>query len=186
MGLSLSNALPKILATKWDHFNNFGIKLIDNEHQVLNKCGFKTDTIKDINLYVVSVSPGQRTNEGIQVFDGANWRVHNGRDALYTLSITFRDHDGLSLYTGFTNLYNVTRESYFNSAAIGVTVDKYDDGFAISSDEENKYHILTSIVYYPAIIDSISGLSFNTTQESQILEFTVEFKATDMSVGVLK
>jgi len=157
--------------TKWSYINSFTIEL-DLSPTIKKLVGWTSDlNSRAINLNIVSFNTPQFTNQNIEHYTGDRWFIHNGRDELYRFSITFRDQDQMKLYRKFVATYLFQRTMYFDD--IKSTVHLYKD--ADYADETIK-KIAT---YNNAMIDSVSQLQFSNNTETQIAEFTVEFKCTN-------
>lgn len=82
--------------------------------------------------------------------------------------MTFRDYNQMYLYSKFMQIYNLTKENYFDDVAL--TIILYKD-----SDWLNEYD-RPFMVFYGTLVEGVSNLSFSNDTEAQIAEFTVNFK----------
>lgn len=171
MAYKLSDAINDAYSRKWSMINTFTID-ISMDHPDLPKMvggPFK----EDINLNIVSHDTPDFTNEPIEVFVANRWVIQNGRDALYRFTITFRDEDQMKLYKKFMAIYNISKETWFDTLAMTITVSKDADWFG---ETGRKF-----VTYGGCMVESVSNLSFSNDTENQIAEFTVSFKCTKPS-----
>ena len=165
--MKLADAVRAAYQRKWSVTNNFTVQFVLKGAVSASVAEFK----EDINLSIVSIKTPDVTNNGIEFFIGNEWRIHNGNDNLYKFSITFRDYNQMELYQKFMRLYSVTKISYFDDVAIDVILYKDPDW---SSEEQ-----IQIIRLEDSMIDGISNLDFNNTVDSEVAEFTVEFKCVN-------
>lgn len=165
--MKLSEAVSLAYQRKWSTSNNFTVQIILKGAVVSSVGQFG----EDINLSIVSIKTPDISNSGIEAYVANMWRIHNGRDNLYTFSITFRDYDQMSLYHKFQNMYRISKEAYYNDAAIDVVLYKDPDWHDESTRE--------IIRLEDSIIAAVSNLDFNNTSEAAVAEFTVEFKCVN-------
>jgi len=166
---NFSSIINKAYKEKWSFINSFRAEFHINNSTKLGKFWSKSDD-ENINMFIVSFSTPQFTNQNIENFYGNQWHIHNGRDELYKFSITFRDSDQMKLYRKFVRMYIETKHHYFDDVKFDMVIYKAND--YADGNGEMKLLDLKEI-----LIDSVSQLDFNNTTEAQIAEFTIEFKA---------
>lgn len=169
--MSFAQNIQKIYDTKWSYINTFDVRLFNLNEKTKRAIGWDNDDFNaDLGLYAISVDTPQFTNQPIEAFVANKWVIGNGRDELYRFTITFRDFNQMKLYRKFVQLYQRTREDYFDHVKFTVQIVKDTDYFGQNTqtlfDMEN------------TIVESVSQLQFNNTTENQIAEFTVSFKCT--------
>jgi hypothetical protein len=175
--MSFARDIQKIYETKWSYINTFDLRIFNIHEKTKAAIGWDQDVMdRDLVQYVVSVDTPQFTNQPIEVFVANKWVIGNGRDELYRFSITFRDFDQMKLYRKFVQLYQRTREDYFDHVKFTVQLAK--DGDYYGQNEQKLFDLENTIV------ESVSQLQFNNTTENQIAEFTVNFKTTTPTLAV--
>ena len=107
--MKLADAVRAAYNRKWSTANNFTVQIDLKGSQIAAVGQFQ----QDINLSIISIKTPDITNSGIEAFIANEWRIHNGRDNLYSYSITFRDYDQMFLYQKFQRMYNITKEYLF-------------------------------------------------------------------------
>jgi hypothetical protein len=149
---------------KWSMANTFTVQL--------HLGSFLTDTVgkfeDDLNISVVSFTTPDFNNTPIEAYIANKWIIANGRDELKRFSITFKDHSQMALYRKFLQIYEYTKERYFDDVAMTVILLK-------DADYYNEYD-LPIINFDDTIIESVSNLALSNDTEAQIAEFTVSFK----------
>lgn len=169
--MSFAQNIKKIYDTKWSYINTFDVRLFNLNEKTKSLIGWDNqDFGADLSLYVVSVDTPQFSNQPIEVFVANKWVIGNGRDELYRFSITFRDHEQMKLYRKFIELYQRTREDYFDHVKFTIQLVKDSDYFG--QKEQTLFNFENTIV------ESVSQLQFSNNTENQIAEFTVNFKTT--------
>lgn len=171
MAYKLSDAIADAYNRKWSMINTFTMQIHLNP-AVSSKLGFPFD--EGINLNVVSLTTPDYTNDPIEVFVANRWVIHNGKDALYRFSATFRDEDQMLLYKKFWMWYHLSKEMYFDEVAATIKVIKDPDWAG-----EAPAPLFT---FDGVMVESISNLSFDNNTESQIAEFSVNFKCNKPSI----
>lgn len=168
--MNFADGLKAAYETKWSFINTFNVQFVFNEFGLKDSIGWNESDARYVNLNIVSIDTPQFTNQPIEQFVANKWVIGNGRDELYRFSITFRDSDSMDLYRKFVSLYQITRENYFDYAKFIVILTKEGDWY---NEQDKKLLTLNE-----TIVESVSQLQFNNTTESQIAEFTVNFKCT--------
>jgi hypothetical protein len=175
--MSFARDIQKIYETKWSYINTFDLRIFNIHEKTKAAIGWDNDVMnRDLTQYVVSIDTPQFTNQPIEVFVANKWVIGNGRDELYRFSITFRDFDQMKLYRKFVQLYQRTREDYFDHVKFTVQLAKEGDYYG--QNEQKLFDLENTIV------ESVSQLQFNNTTENQIAEFTVNFKTTTPTLAV--
>ena len=165
--MDLAKGLIKAYETKWSFINSFRTH-IQFSPMVKRRIGWTNADEENINLNIISIDTPQFTNQSIEVFVGNRWKIHSGRDELYRFSITFRDQDQLKYYKKFTTAYLLQKDNYFDDVKMTVSLYKDPDYWG---EREKKLYEFENVM-----IDSISQLQFSNQTETQIAEFTVQFK----------
>lgn len=166
MNVNFADGLIQAYKTKWSYINTFHVE-IEFAGPVAKIA--KWANVKDkLNLAVVSVNTPQFTNSPIEAFVAGKWRIHTGKDELYTFEITFRDFDQMKLYESFYTAYMFQKYNYFNDVKSTVTIWKDADHYG---ETQNKL-----FEFKDSIISSVSQLQFSNNTENQIAEFSVTFK----------
>lgn len=172
--MAFSDDLIQLMATNWSFSNNYTFQFIFTP-TMMNAVKWNDDTDgKNINLYIVSADTPDFTNNPIEVYTGGNFRIHNGKDQLYRFTVTFRDFNNMNLYRKFINMYRLQKNLYFDDIATKVIITKGDD-YGMGSD-------IKLMTLDDTMIEGVSNLSYNTTNEAQVAEFTVRFKSMSPQV----
>lgn len=162
--MKLADAVTLAYQRQWSMINTFSVEI-----HMPPKLEIEVGQItKDHNINIVSVQTPDFTNDPIETFIANKWFIQNGKDTLYRFSITFRDYNQMYLYSKFMQIYNLTKENYFDDVAL--TIILYKD-----SDWLNEYD-RPFMVFYGTLVEGVSNLSFSNDTEAQIAEFTVNFK----------
>lgn len=172
--MKFADSIKEALDTKWSFINSFDVRLVV-PNRLASKVGW--DEVKDgrnLNLNVVSIDTPQFTNSPIESFVANRWVLHNGRDEVYRFSITFRDRDQMDLYRKFVGMYQLTKEIYFDDAAMTVLLSK--DGDWLNETDALLFR------FEDTIIENVSQVQFSNTTENQIAEFTVGFKCVNAAI----
>lgn len=168
--MDFSKGLKLAYETKWSYVNNFSVRFTFVD-EISKYIGWDSSYLEEnINLHIINIDTPQLTNQGVEVFVGDQWKIHNGRDELYRFSITFRDYDQMELYTKFVKAYFFQKTQYFDDCKI--TVELFKDSDYLSETDRRLY------AFENTMIDSVSQVQFNNTTEGQIAEFSVNFKST--------
>lgn len=165
--MDFSKGLKRAYNVKWAYVNTFTVQMHFSE-KIANYIGWNSLNEFDINLNIISIDTPQLTNQQIEAYVGDRWKIQNGRDELYTFSMTFRDQDQLELYTKFVKAYFYQKFHYFDDVKMTITL--YKDADYVSEVSKKIYN------FEDVMINSISQMQFNNTTEAQIAEFTVDFK----------
>lgn len=171
--MAINDIITKIYDTKWDYANQFDLyitlpkgvskiqslktttrsavdlKLLDN-HDTLNTA-VKTFTVPDY------------TTQPIETYVGGAWAYTTGIKELQKVDVTLRDFDEFYLYRAMTYILDGTKDMF--------PADQYWT-LRVRTKKEGVVVFETSV----AILDAVSNISFDRTNESQIAEFTVSFK----------
>lgn len=162
--MKLSDGIQIAYQRKWSMINTFTVQIISP----------LADFDESINLSIVSFQTPDFTNDPIEAFIANKWRIHNGKDALYRFTITFRDYDQMSLYSKFKKIYRDQHEMYFDDMKMTIIIEKDGDWLQESAKKIMEFE--------GAMIEGVSNLSFSNETENQIAEFTVNFKCTEPTV----
>lgn len=167
--MDFAKGLTRAYETKWAYVNTFtvDISFADN---IASAIGWTTEYKRNINLNIISIDTPQFSNQPIEVYVGDRWKMHNGRDELYRFSITFRDQDQLTLYRKFVKAYLMQRTEYFDHTKAQILLIKDNDYIISETGGQNLFD------FQDVLIDNVSQIQFNNTTETQIAEFTVQFK----------
>lgn len=165
--MKLADAVRAAYNRKWSTANNFTVQIDLKGSRIAAVGQFQ----EDINLSIISIKTPDITNAGIEAFIANEWRIHNGRDNLYSYNITFRDYDQMFLYQKFQRMYAITKEYYFNEVFFDTILYKDADWSGEGQRE--------IIRLEDSIISSVSNLDFNNTADSSVAEFSVEFKCVN-------
>lgn len=168
--LNLADSISEVYKKKWSYVNSFGVQILFPE-LLLERADWKDYKSEDLQFNLIACSTPQMTNAPIETFIGDKWYIHNSRDELYRITMTFRDEDQMRLYRKFVSLYKNTRDLYFDEAKAYIVIYKDADWISDKVDKDVVF------VLEDAIIENVSQVDFNTTTENQIAEFSVGFKS---------
>ena len=167
MAYKLADAINDAYNRRWAMINTFTVEI----HLPWYLRGKVGSFDEDINLNIVSVTTPDFTNDPIEVFVANRWVIQNGKDALYRFTITFRDHNQMSLYKKFMRIYNLTKENYFDDIKMNIVINK-DPDWANESDKKIMH-------FWGVLVEGVSNLAFSNDTENQIAEFTVSLKCNN-------
>jgi len=159
---------------KWAYNNTFSVQFIFAKY-LKTKIGWTSADEKGLDIHIKGVSTPQFTNQAIETYIGDRWRVHNGRNELWKFTITFKDHNQLSLYRKFINTYNAQKIQYFDD--IRMTVILLKDADYVSQADSILF------TFNDVMIDSVGQVQFSNESDTQIVEFDVEFKCLSPVIG---
>jgi len=165
--MNFNAGMAKAYSTKWSFINSFRVQFLFNSVMKQN-VNWTSQDEDDMNLYIKSIDTPEYSNQGIQEYIGDQWKIHNGRNEMFTFSITFRDYDNLTLYRKFIKTYQWQKTLYYSQCKTGITIFKEGD---YSDQPETMLYNLDG-----CMIDSISQLQFSNETDTQIVEFTIKFK----------
>jgi len=166
--MRLHDVISSVYTKPWTRINNFSVQLSFANIMFEKLVGWDLSE-EDLILSLKSIDTPQYSNNAIEVFTGNEWRFNNGRDEMFRFTMTFRDFDQMKVYTSFVNIYNKSKDNYFDNIKLSIIVNLDDeDGVSKRVLFEAK----------DAIVDSISKVNFDHTTENQIVEFSVEFKCS--------
>ena len=168
--MRLSDGIQEAYQRKWSMINTFTVQIILSTF-LSNKVGNFGD---DLNLNIINVTTPDFSNEPIEIFTANRWIIQNGKDTLYRFSITFRDEGQMSLYRKFMKIYSDTRENYFDDIASTIIIYKDAD---YVNEQDIKFMTFNGV-----IIEGISNLAFSNVIDSEIAEFTVNFKCNNPNI----
>lgn len=165
--MRLSEGIVQAYKNKWSMANTFTVQFnfySEGAGEIMQ--GFPRE---EINLNIVSIQTPEFSNSPIEVWVGNRWKTQNGRDNLYKFTITFKDMDQMKLYRAWHQLYNETKNQYFNNICFSVEVQKDPDWYYEGFN-------MPFMTFNQTVIESLSQLSFSNDNQNQIAEFTVGFK----------
>jgi len=166
--MDFAKGLVKAYQTKWSYINSFNVQITFADQ--IKRFIDWDDAVegRDINLNIVSLDTPQFTNQPIEVYVGDRWKIHNGRDEMYTFTMTFRDQDQMNFYKKFLAAYLFQKTNWFDDVKMQITVWK-------DADYEGETH-KKLFDFNDVMIAGVSQLQFNNTTEAQIAEFNIDFK----------
>lgn len=160
----INDVIATIYDTNWDYANQFditinlpsgagvvaGLHVLDS-HLMFNTA-IKTFTVPDY------------TTSPIETYVGGSWTYTNGIKEIQKIDMTLRDFNDFYLHRSFTALLDNLRDMFPAEQYWGITIRASKGG---------------TIIYQTthAILDSVSNISLDRTNESQIAEFSVSFKS---------
>ena len=165
--MDLAKGLLKAYETRWSNINSFRVH-IRFSPSIKNKIKWTNQDEENIALNIISIDTPQFQHQPIEIFIADSWKMHTGRDELFRFSLTFRDQDQMSYYTKFVMAYMYQKGDYFDNVKMSISLFK--DADYLNESEKKLFELDNTL------IESISQLQFNNTTESQIAEFTVQFK----------
>lgn len=168
--VKLSDGIQLAYERKWSMINTFTAQFIISG-PLLGEVGEIGD---EANLSIISFQTPDFTNDPIEAFIANKWTIHNGRDSLYRFSMTFRDYDQMTLYGKFMKIYNFAKENYFDDASMKIIIEKDADW---QHESPKKF-----MEFDGCLVEGVSNIAFSNDVESQVAEFTVNFKCTTPEV----
>ncbi len=166
----LADGIQLAYERKWAMINTFTAQFIlpqKLKEKTTNGFFLEND---DLNLSIVSFTTPDFTNDPIEAYIANRWIIQNGKDSLYRYTITFRDYDQFKLYSTFMEIYNLTKDNYFDDIAIMISIIKDPDWY------NETPRVLFE--FGGTLIEGVSNLSFSNDTENQIAEFTISCKCT--------
>lgn len=174
MDSTFASGVVNILDTKWSFSNSYKIQ-IEFATALRDFIGWDNEVHgRILDHHIVSLNTPDFSNSPIEVYTAAQYRIHNGKDELYRFSITFRDSNQMDLYRKFINAYRIQKHWYFDDSKMSVKITKERD--YIHETDKNLMDL------EGVLIEGVSNLDINNTNDAQVAEFTVKFKATSPSV----
>lgn len=164
----LSDVISSVMQKKWTKVNNFSVEFNVTNESFRSLIGWNI-TEEDFNEALKSIDTPQYTNNPIEQFVGNEWRFNNGRDEMFRFTMTFRDFDQMKMYTSFIEMYNKSKDNYFDKIKCEIKI-------YLDADTGTKRTQLFSAS--DCIIESISQIQFDHSTEGQIAEFSVNFKCS--------
>jgi len=172
--MALKDVITKIYETKWDYVNDFkltvsfpaGYFYIDETYTKLKEVDFDEDSADEVdklNLAIKTFTIPDLVTQPIETFVGGQWSYTTGIKELKRIDVTFNDFDDFYLYRLMTYILDGTKDMFPEDQYWGLKITPYDSDVVIFETEV-------------AILDSVSNISLDRTNESQIAEFSISFK----------
>jgi len=166
--MNFKEGLQRAYNTKWTYINTFTVQF--DWGPAAKAAGFTEEDRLGLNINIKNCNTPQYTNQSIEVYTGDRWFIHNGRNEMWKFTMTFRDHDQLSIYRKFVKLYAWQKTDYFDN--VKNTIILYKDSDYIGQPQSPVFE------FHDVMIESIGSLSFSNETEAQIAEFDVQFKTS--------
>lgn len=174
MNMALSDIITKIYDTKWDYVNDFtltvdfplGYDFIDSDNTDLKPVDFEPgdqEHIDKLNLAIKTFTVPDLVTQPIESFVGGEWTYTTGIKELKRIDVTLMDFDNFYLYRLMTYILDGTKDMFPDDQYWKLSITPYDSDEVIFSTTA-------------AILDSVSNISLDRTNESQIAEFSISFK----------
>lgn len=160
---NINNVIASIYDTRWTYANQFDITIglpagasgdtgtLDNH--VMFNTAIKTFTIPDY------------TTSPIETYVGGSWTYTTGIKEIQKIDMTFRDFNDFYLHRTFTHLLNSMRDMFPAQQFWHITIRTAKGGTVIYQTSK-------------AILDAVSNIALDRSNESQIGEFSVSFKSS--------
>lgn len=169
--LSLHDAIKKIYNTKWTLTSNFAVFLetTSDSQKLWKECNLPTT---DLNLYLKDFRlPQCGSSTPIEDYINDRYRISQGVFDPVTITLTFKDYNSFSLYRSFLQFLYESRYRYPNEYLINIKVLKLRD----HTDLESNFTVMS---FEKCMIKNVSEVTLSNETESQIAEFSVEFKTS--------
>lgn len=173
--MKLTTAVNKIYTTPWDYVNDFtltiaktpdGIDNITKKHTNLDKPARGIDALKDndaINLVIKTFTIPDTVMQPVESFVGGAWIYTTGIKELKRVDVTLFDHTDFLMHRTFSYILDGLKDAFPVDQYWTLEVKPYGSDKTIFKTDS-------------AILDSVSNISLDRTNESQIAEFSISFK----------
>jgi len=139
----------------WNQNNTFSLEFYGGPLTGLEHC-------------IKSISMPDFTRSAVEEYNKGTWQFTHGRQEMYQVAITFWDNEADDVYNTVLKYWNESHLKYTDDRKFNFDVSK-----ALRYDRDAPG---TGVQFKDAIIDSISGLQWDNSSQSQLLEFTVNIK----------
>jgi len=162
---TLSESLNQIYSTKWTYTNNFHI-VINFPATLSTFIGW--DDNHEISTNLVKINFPSFDTQHLENFIADRYIFSDGAPNPYQFTMTFRDQDSLKYYRTFLLAKTAQQKMYFENYKFSITFTK-DSDYAEDGD---------MIIYRfdDCIIENVSPIEFDNSQEAQIATFDVSVK----------
>lgn len=150
-----------------------GIDILKSKTWVQNnmfKAIFAGSPIDGLEHCIKSVAMPDFTRSAIEEFNNGIWYYTHGRQEMYILSITFVDNEQ-------DKVYDKALE-FWESQHIKYPIDKWFSIYILRASRSNRESLLGGVFFEECLLDSISGLQYDNSSQSTLLEFTITFKTS--------
>ena len=130
---------------------------------------FSGGPLANLQHCIKSVSMPDFTRSAVEEYNNGTWQFTHGRQEIYQIAITFWDNESDKVYEKVLKYWDESHLKYKSEKEFSMTVSK--------TKRSSREGALGSVKFKEAIIDSISGLQWDNSSQSQLLEFTVNIKA---------
>jgi hypothetical protein len=130
---------------------------------------FMGGPLAGLDYNVKSISMPDFTRSATEEYNNGTWQFTHGRQEIYQIAITFWDNEQDLVYEKVLGWWDESHLKYTEEKQFNFSVKK--------TKRSNRESPIAGIKFKDAIIDSISGLQWDNSSQSQIVEFTVNIKA---------
>lgn len=159
----------------------------DAREQQGNILGWNVRDNERLSLHLKSLQLPQIGSQELNSYVGNRWARNNGTPDPYTFTMTFYDSNQLEFYKMFTAQFREQAFRYFDDYSFNVFIakdsdygDRYHNDTTGFSDRSWRSQPLMSLKR--CAIQNVSQLTFDNSNENQIVEFTVQFVANDIEI----
>lgn len=177
--LSIKDAMAKAQANNWTIASSYGVFLSPVNADFAKAVGWDTsnaDMADAIQLSLKSVDIPQHSADLVEKILAGEWHFTRNDDEMYTITFTFRDMNGGSLYRIFKNVWSGSKINYPDDYAFTAQVYLISPKFGTLGKEYESTH--TIFFAEKIYITSLSQLQLSH-ETNEILEFSVEFKTNE-------
>lgn len=187
--VSIKDAMVKAQANNWTIASSYGVYLWPCNDDFAAAVGWdksSSDMLDAVQLSLKSVDIPQHSADLVEKILAGEWHFTRNDDEMYTITFTFRDMNGGSLYRIFKNVWTGSKINYPDDYAFSGTVYLVSPKFGTLGNERELSHIIFNAP--KMYITSLSQLQLSH-ETNEILEFSVEFKTNepgfdDSDVGI--
>jgi hypothetical protein len=157
--------MKNIQSSKWQWTDDFQFTLYNRETLDV---GLHPQDVWDMTITNIDTSEKSASPEAVAI--GGKYRYSVPMYNVFSLTVTFRDLEGLQLKDYFMKIWKNQQTKYFDD--VKSTIEIYSVGNLIFKSDE-------------VLIDNISPSQFNSSN-TQIMEFTVVFTCSSFSTNKIK
>lgn len=167
--MKLSEALPKIYQTHWSYTNTFHCDINWTNENMCSALKWDEECRRNFALNVVSFQTPDFVTTPIEVFTADEWILGDSAPELWRFSINIKDQDCVKYHRTFIKAKALQQKLYFDDYKCIITL--YKDADYLNEQDTPIFQ------FEECMIESVGAITFDTSAETEILTFPVNFKS---------
>lgn len=170
---SLADAVVEAYKRHWTLTNTFRVEITWADDKArgnigTSEVGWSNEMNSKFNLNVVNITTPQYSASQNDIFVADRWKTSIGRNEIWRFSITIRDENYMFYHRAFTKTFLMQNKLYFDECKMNVVIYKLPDYYG---EQEAKIY-----EFKDCLVESVGSVTFDSTADSNIAQFTVNFK----------